>query len=77
MTIKGIIRAIDYLIDDCHDLIAELEGNQEDIEERAAERERDLTDREQEKWDEYEEQIDLLADAISDLEHHRLALEGN
>ena len=49
-------------------LIGELEEKRDAIEERAIEKDRDMTDTEQERYDEIDEQIDAIRECMENIE---------
>lgn len=50
------------------EIVSDLEEQRDAIDERAADRGRDMTAREQERYDAFDEKVDCIRDALSDLQ---------
>ena len=66
--IANLYNKIDALRDAVEELIGELEEKQCSIEEHANDMDRDMTEREEERWNEIDGQLDALRECLDNLE---------
>ena len=72
---KKYYNKIESMIESMNLDIEKLEERRDAIEDNAAEHDRDMTDREQGRYDALDEKIDALNDIISDLESVMCSIE--
>lgn len=66
---------IQAIYESLDDLIGELEEKRDAIEEKAIDRDRDMTEKEQERYDEIDEQISAIEECKDNLEYAMGAIE--
>lgn len=66
---------IEAINDSLDDLIGELEEKKDAIEEKAIDEDRDMTEKEQERYDEIDEQISAIEECKDNLESAMYAIE--